>query len=196
MNPQLIRFFCANGTPTESLKFKYQGKHDLDPENALLDGNHLERSGNIHLGSVIGSECLENKDNEIIIPIVPFSQNNDNATNHTPLRLTGGGNNFFDSLTSDYQRNDLDRSLSEQDIRDVMFEAGYTIETIDDILSAKAMAGLNGLSNSTASVESDISSTEFIRGGDLTDLGDISVSDSGTENAFDTLKEIQLKNVN
>ena len=103
---------------------------------------------------------------------------------------------------------DMENSMSEQDIRDVMFEAGYTIDVIDGVLSAKVKAksekfsntmlsaGLNDVSNSTVSVESDMLSTEFIRGGDLTDLGDISVSDSGTENAFDTLKEIQLKNVN
>ena len=53
--------------------------------------------------------------------------------------------------------------------------------------------GLNDLSNSTVSVESDMSSTEYIRGNDLTDLRDISVSDSGIENAFDALKEIRVK---
>ena len=94
----------------------------------------------------------------------------------------------------------MQTSLSEQDIRDTLFEAGYTIEEIDNVLATNietgSNAGLHDLSNSTVSVESDISSTEFIRGSDLTDMGDNSLSDSGTENVFDTLKEIRVKNVN
>ena len=146
--------------------------------------------------------------------------------NHTPLRLNGGGDTSFENqerFNPGHQGNVMKTSLSEQDIRDVLFEAGYTIKEIDNVLAANIVAGLNDLSNtticaksdvsgncynsmlpagindlsnSTVSVESDISSTGFIRGSDLTDLGDISLSDSGTENAFDTLKEIRVKNVN
>ena len=75
--------------------------------------------------------------------------------------------------------------MSEHDIRDVLLEAGYTIETINDILTAKAMAGPNVLSNSTISF-----STDSTRGSELTDQENHSMSDSVTENAFDTLKEI------
>ena len=119
-----------------------------------------------------------------------------------PLRLNGGGDDPFASqerVNLEHQGNVMQTSLSEQDIRDILFEAGYTIEEIDNVLAANnetgSNAGLHDLSNSKVSVESEISSTESIRGIDLTDMGDISLSDSGTENVFDTLKEIRVKNV-
>ena len=110
--------------------------------------------------------------------------------NHTPLRLNGDGDTSFENqerFNPEHQGNVMKTSLSEQDIRDVLFEAGYTVEVIDDVLAAKVVAGLNDLSDSTISVESEVA---------LTDQENISMSDSVTENAFDKLKEIRIKNVN
>ena len=78
----------------------------------------------------------------------------DNTTVCTPLRLTGGGNTSFecqDNMNSDCEGNSLfedsftnsngsqealsfineDNSMSEQDIRDVLFNAGYSPKTIN-----------------------------------------------------------------
>ena len=82
--------------------------------------------------------CKEKEDNEIQIPLVSTSLMDDIVSNHSPLRLTGGGEHSFHSTNSEYQRNHLENSMSERDIRDVLFEAGYTIEVIDDIIAAKA----------------------------------------------------------
>ena len=152
---------------------------------------------NIHQGPVIGNECQEKEDNEITIPLLYTSQRNDNV-HHTPLRLTGGGDNSFvseESVNLEHQGNDLHENMSEQDIRDVLFEAGYTIEVIDDVIAAKVMAGLNDLSDTTISVESGVSGSESIREIALTDQENTSMSDSVTENALDKLKEIRIKNV-
>ena len=75
-------------------------------------------------------------------------------------------------------------------IRDVLFEAGYTIEVIGDVLAAKVKAGLNELSNLSISVESELSCSE--PAGDT----NISTPDSDSENALDMLREIRIKNVN
>ena len=67
----------------------------------------------------------------------------DHISNHTPLRLNGGGDNSIDRESCvhlEQQGNDLQNSISEQDIRDVLFDAGYTIETINDVLAAKVHA--------------------------------------------------------
>ena len=137
-------------------------------------------------------------------PLISSDRGNDKTLpfqcqdNHTPLRLNGGGDTSFENqerFNPEHQGNVMKTSLSEQDIRDVLSEAGYTIE-IDNVLAANIVAGLNDLSNtticaksdvsgncynsmlpagindlsnSTVSVESDISSTGFIRGSDLTD---------------------------
>ena len=121
----------------------------------------------------------------------------------TPLRLTGGGdtsgcqekdisfvNQGRDSLGTDSSpcldfENDIlssidpDNSLSEQDIRDILFEAGYTIQDINDIVSSKSKTEYDKSSNST-----------------LTGGEDISESESGIESASDLLKGIRIKNVN
>ena len=75
-------------------------------------------------------------------------------------------------------------------IRDVLFEAGYTIKVIGDVLAAKVKAGLNELSNLSISVESELSCSE--PAGDT----NISTPDSDSENALDMLREIRIKNVN
>ena len=111
----------------------------------------------------------------------------------TPLRLTGGGdtsgcqekdisfvNQGRDSLGTDSSpcldfENDIlssidpDNSLSEQDIRDILFEAGYTIQDINDIVSSKSKTEYDKSSNST-----------------LTG-GEDSESESGIESASDLL---------
>ena len=96
----------------------------------------------------------------------------------------------------EFQAIDIQNSMSEQDIRDVLFEAGYTIEVIDDILAAKAMAGFNSLTDSEISTESEESGSEFPGVTALTDPENISMSNSVAENAIDKLKEIRIKNVN
>ena len=138
-----------------------------------------------------GNKCQEKENNETIIPLA-------NTSNHPPLRLTGGAENSFDSQESvnlEHLGNDLHESMSEQEIRDALFEAGYTIEVIDDVLAAKVMARSNDPSNSTKSVHSEISGSESIRGSEI-DQENISMTDSVGENAFDKLKEIRIKNVN
>ena len=47
-----------------------------------------------------------------------------------PLRLTGGGDTSFESSNDVLSFVNQDNSMSEQDMRDVLFEAGYPIETI------------------------------------------------------------------
>ena len=147
-----------------------------------------------YLFTPVLTQCGSNDEND-----GDSGNNSSPCSNHTPLRHTGGGDESFesqDSVDSEHQgNNDLQNSMSEQDIRDVLFEAGYTIEVIDDVLAAKVKAELNDLSNST-SVESEISGSESVRGSELADQENLSMSDSDTENAFEKLKEIRIKNVN
>ena len=117
---------------------------------------------------------------------------------HEPLRLTGGGDNTFnsqESVNSDrhniannsgspsimngisdvsFRGVDPENSISEHDVRDVLFEAGYTLETIDEIIATKAKSGLDDSSSTMTSVGSDTSRSE---------------SESVTECALDILKE-------
>ena len=64
------------------------------------------------------------------------------------------GNSHVDNTVLDANySNDMiysinhDNSMSEQDIRDLLFEAGYSIEAINDIITSKA----GGWSNESAS---------------------------------------------
>ena len=68
----------------------------------------------------------------------------------------------------------IDNSLSEQDVRDVLFEAGYPLNAINDILAAKTELG-NPLDSTVSTNDSDLSSAESVSG-----------------NAFDILKEIRV----
>ena len=70
----------------------------------------------------------------------------------------------------------LENSMSEQDIRDVLFEAGYPTETIDNIVASKAENFKGDTSHSTFQSELE--------------------SESVVGSAFDTLKEVRIKNVN
>ena len=80
----------------------------------------------------------------------PFENNNVS----TPLRLTGGGGTSFEceELSSVNQ----DNSMSEQDIRDVLFEAGYTIEAIENIITSKS-GNLEKSLNLSETMESETS---------------------------------------
>ena len=94
-----------------------------------------------------------------------------------PLRLTGGGDTSFEcqeNINSEYQGSGIfensitnsdspcealssvnqDNSMSEQDIRDVLYEAGYTIEAIENIITSKA-GNLNKSLNLSETKESD-----------------------------------------
>ena len=123
----------------------------------------------------------------------------------TPLRLTGGGDSSFDKNQEDenmnYQGNldkgldtsisdsnctndilsfvNQDNTMSEQDIRDVLFEAGYSIDAINDIITSKAGAMINESANQTLINESLLSESESV-----------------TNSAYDVLREIRVKNVN
>ena len=123
-----------------------------------------------------------------------------------PLRLTGGRDTSFESeeevsstFSQDsrinegvdssqvFNRNDLlslvdqDNSMSEQDIRDVLFKAQYSYDEINDIMAAKTKSGLDisNLQSPTESDESEIGSTL-----------------SSDPSADEILKEIRIKNVN
>ena len=127
---------------------------------------------------------------------------NDTSTS-APLRLTGGGDistesqedvptispqhtleNEDMSQVLNENENDLtslvdqENSMSEQDIRDILFEAGYTPDVINDAIANKIKAGVDS-SNSMLFAESDESGSKFAEG-----------------NAFDILKEIRVKNIN
>ena len=91
----------------------------------------------------------------------------------TPLRLNGGGDSSFDKSQEDdnmdYQGNldkgpldnsipdsnglndvlsfvNQDNSMCEQDIRDILLEAGYSTQAINDIITSKAGARFNAVS--------------------------------------------------
>ena len=96
------------------------------------------------------------------------------------LRLRGGGE-IEESIT-DIEDSALlnvsDTSFSEQNIRDTLFEAGYTIKAISDVLAVKSSPKKSPTSSTTES------NSESFR------------SESEGECAFDVLKEIRTKNVN
>ena len=80
------------------------------------------------------------------------------------------------SLSTESLRN----SMSEQDVKDVLFEAGYSINEIKEIVAANAdKNGLEDSLNSSFSVNSIDSDT----------------SESVDVSAFDVLKEIRVRNV-
>ena len=124
----------------------------------------------------------------------------------TPLRLTGGADSSFDKSQVDVNMdcqgnldkgpcdnpiqdsndsNDLlsfvnqDSSMSEQDIRDILFEAGYSTDAINDIIISRAGAMFNESSASQLSINESVSSAE-----------------SGINSAYEVLREIRVKNVN
>ena len=72
-----------------------------------------------------------------------------------------------------------DNSMSEQDIRDVLFEAGYTMDAINEIITSKAGTRLNESASDTLNNESVSSESE-----------------SGINSAYEVLREIRVKNVN
>ena len=156
------------------------------------DGNWL---GDVKCTSK-GQEIIDNRSEGI----EPQCQGNGPSENNTdvspPLRLTGGGNTSYEyqeNLNSNYQGNDIsensitnsnssrealsfltqDNSMSEQDIRDVLFEAGYSVEAIENITSKSV-----NLNNSSEIKESD------------------SFTEPGDKSAFDILRQIRVENVN
>ena len=68
---------------------------------------------------------------------------------------------------------------SVQEVREELFEAGYSIDAIDDVLADNVKAGVGKGPSSTACIEPGVCS-----------------SGSVTENAFDVLKGIRVQNVN
>ena len=102
-------------------------------------------------------------------------------SNTESLRLRGGGDMAeADSMGGNISKFiDRDDSLCAQDIRDMLFEAGYTVEEIDDIIEKRDQDKISKSLDSTLTTEHDLSETD-IEG----------------ESAFDILKEIRVKNVN
>ena len=99
-------------------------------------------------------------------------------TNLTTEILQSNVNSIQDLDDSFASNNfEIDNSLSEQDVRDVLFEAGYPVNAINDILAAKTGLG-NPLDSTVSTNDSDLSSAESVSG-----------------NAFDILKEIRVKNI-
>ena len=84
--------------------------------------------------------------------------------------------NVLDILEENEILSNRDNSISEQDIRDILFEADYNTEDINSIVSTDAVARINESANSSMTDESD--------------------SDLGGKNALDLLKDIRIKNVN
>ena len=72
----------------------------------------------------------------------------------------------------------LQNSISEKDIRDVMFEVGYTTDSKNEIIEAKNTAILADLASSLLE-EFNIAESESVKG-----------------NALDILKELWVKRVN
>ena len=126
----------------------------------------------------------------------------------TPLRLNGGGdispmessseksegncspfvsNLILEDPSSDIESvfdgggpgSDVDNSLLEGDIRDILFEAGYTRESIENVVASRLEMDLDKPLDAGEISESDTSESEH-----------------DTENAFDMLRQIRVKNVN
>ena len=74
---------------------------------------------------------------------------------------------------------DLNSSLSEGDIQDILFEAGYTRGSIENVMAARLEQSVDKSVNSTGIAESDLSESE-----------------PDTESAFDILRKIRVENVN
>ena len=155
--------------------------NDISDMNDFLGSQLPERTGNDHLVPVIGNECQQEEERNSDSHEV---SNTCNVSNHTPLRLTGGAditsltmNDISEGLLRDV---DLENSMSEQDVRDILYEAGYSIETIDEILATKVRNGLDQSSSTILSEETDATDT----------------NESVTGSAFDILKDIRVKNVN
>ena len=114
----------------------------------------LSRSNNQELTSELtqcgryGDDDADVSDN--FLHAEPYIQDignvvNDNTT-FAPLRLNGGGETSFEVQEDEILSFiDQDNSMSEQDIRDILFEAGYNFDEINDIFSAKAKTSLNKL---------------------------------------------------
>ena len=96
-------------------------------------------------------------------------------------------NLIFEDTSSDIESvfdggvpgSDVNNSLLEGDIRDILFEAGYTRESIENVIASRPNMNLDKPLDSTEISESDTSESEH-----------------DTENAFDMLRQIRVKNVN
>ena len=160
--------------------------------NSIVINDDKDDRDNVNINDQ-GNGLVENK-------VQGSNLSSDGTFISAPLRLTGGGDTSFDSqeeINFENQGNSLldnsdancsndvlsfinqDNSMSEQDIRDVLFEAGYSIDAINEILISKAGECLNESASQTLSNESVLSESE-----------------SGTNSAYDVLREIRVKNVN
>ena len=113
------------------------------------------------------SECWENAEN---------LEHEDDGNPDVPIdnTISSSGNSNENNILSFL---DQDSSLSEQDIRDVLFEAGYAIDVIEAIIASKSEAELAESASKTSIEESPISKSLN------------SKSESGIDNANDILRK-------
>ena len=89
---------------------------------------------------------------------------------------------------------DQDNSLSEQDIRDALFEAGYTLDAINDTLAAQVEAALDPLNlEAHAVIDRNIIITDSFAPSETESLSTSPTIDLSPENV---LREIRVNNVN
>ena len=100
---------------------------------------------------------------------------NDPIGNASSLRLRGGGEVETETEDEDFAYEmEVDESISEENLRTVLLEAGYNIREVEDIIAGK---------------ESAFDSASLSHPGETG-------TESEDESAFDVLKEIRIKNVN
>ena len=90
-----------------------------------------------------------------------------------------GSESVFDGAPG----SDVNNSLLEEDIRDILFEAGYTKESIENVIASRPEMNVDKPLDSAEISESDTSESE-------------EDTENDTENAFDILRQIRVKNVN
>ena len=120
--------------------------------------------------------------NAISTPLRPTGECQENV-NLAGQKIGLNDNSIADSNCSIDVRSFInqDNSMSEQDIRDVLFEAGYTLDAINEIITSKAEKLFNDTSASdTSNSESGLSESE---------------SESGINSAYEVLREIRVKQV-
>ena len=118
--------------------------------------------------------CSSRSDNQELTPVLRLRGGEGEDTSHV---APGNNSQYVSNENDPLSFVNQDDSMSEQDIRDILFEAGYTIEDINDIIASKSKS--NESAGQTSMEQSEISESE-----------------SGIDGAHDMLREIRVKNVN
>ena len=80
------------------------------------------------------SNLPASKSSEGVIPIV---------NQVTPTNTCSFSNNSLSNDAEGFSSFGFDDSMSEHDVRDILFEAGYSLEAINDIIATKAKVKIN-----------------------------------------------------